>query len=208
MYGNTSANDPSATRIFPYIMSKLVDYFSFKNSRFSVTKSKETTARISLYRVLKIPCIYTMEASFCGADQGEFKDMHFESEHFKNCGRQLFFALIVYCKIDCHEVLFGQKKQIEAGEADTPELKLDDVISEFDTKKEELICQSDTDSDDGSDSEPSEDNMSDKEISKILPVKIKKKPNRLVSQGSFKKRQKELENKLKEKAAAKREELK
>ena len=50
--------------------------------------------------------------------------------------------------------------------------------------------------------------MSEREIAKLLPVKIKKKPNRLISQGSFKKRQKELENKLKEKAAAKREELK
>lgn len=64
MYGNTLPDDPSSTRIFPYIMSKLADYFSFKYSRFSMTKSKETTARISLYRELKIPCIYTMEASF------------------------------------------------------------------------------------------------------------------------------------------------
>jgi hypothetical protein len=71
MYGNTMSNDPSATRIFPYILSKIVDYFSFEYSKFSVTKSKETTARISLFRELKIPLIYTMEASFCGADKGE-----------------------------------------------------------------------------------------------------------------------------------------
>lgn len=64
MYGNTIPEDPAATRMFPYIMSKLLDYFSFKYSRFSVTKSKETTARISLFRELNIPCIYTMEASF------------------------------------------------------------------------------------------------------------------------------------------------
>lgn len=64
MYGNNMPNDPSASRIFPFIMSKLVDYFSFQYSRFSVTKSKETTARISLFRELNIPCIYTMEASF------------------------------------------------------------------------------------------------------------------------------------------------
>jgi hypothetical protein len=33
-------------------------------------KSKEATARISMWKELKIPAIYTMEASFCGADRG------------------------------------------------------------------------------------------------------------------------------------------
>jgi len=37
-------------------------------------KSKEATARISIWKELKIPAIYTMEASFCGADQGTLKD--------------------------------------------------------------------------------------------------------------------------------------
>jgi len=64
MYGNNINDDPSSTRMFPYIMSKLTDFFSFSSSKFSMTKSKETTARISLYRELQIPCIYTMEASF------------------------------------------------------------------------------------------------------------------------------------------------
>ena len=64
MYGNNISDDPSSTRMFPFIMSKLTDYFSMKYSRFSMSKSKETTARISLYRELGIPMIYTMEASF------------------------------------------------------------------------------------------------------------------------------------------------
>jgi hypothetical protein len=52
-------------------MSKLCDYFSFEQSRFSVHKSKEETARVTLWRELMIPCVYTMEASFCGADKGD-----------------------------------------------------------------------------------------------------------------------------------------
>ena len=54
--------------MFPYILSKLCDYFSFEQSRFSMHKSKEATARISMWKELKIPAIYTMEASFSGAD--------------------------------------------------------------------------------------------------------------------------------------------
>ena len=80
-------------------MSKLCDFFSFEYSRFSVHKSKEATARITLWRELKIPNVFTMEASFCGADKGELKDKHFQPEHFMIAGRRLLEALIVYCKI-------------------------------------------------------------------------------------------------------------
>ena len=41
MYGNTVKDKPTITRIFPYIMSKICDFFSFEQSRFSVCKYKE-----------------------------------------------------------------------------------------------------------------------------------------------------------------------
>jgi len=50
MYGNTQSDKPEATRLFPFIMSKLCDYFSFEDSRFSMHRSKEATARIAMYR--------------------------------------------------------------------------------------------------------------------------------------------------------------
>lgn len=68
MYGNTSVDGPEKYRLFPYIMSKLLDYFSYDYCRFSCHKSKESTARIALFRDLKITNIFTMEASFCGAN--------------------------------------------------------------------------------------------------------------------------------------------
>ena len=68
MYGNTNSEAPEETRVFPYILSKICDYFSFGYSWFSMHKSKEATARISMFREIKIPAIYTMEASFSGAD--------------------------------------------------------------------------------------------------------------------------------------------
>lgn len=60
--------------MFPYVLSKLCDYFSFEYSRFSVHKSKEATARVALWREVNSPMIYTMEASFSGADKGQLKD--------------------------------------------------------------------------------------------------------------------------------------
>jgi cytosolic carboxypeptidase protein 2/3 len=55
-------------------MSKLCDYFSFEQSRFSVSRTKDGTARVAMFKELGIPNIFTMEASFCGADRGKYKD--------------------------------------------------------------------------------------------------------------------------------------
>lgn len=99
MYGNNFDNRPHATRVFPFIMSKLLDFFSFEYSRFSVHKSKEATARVTLWRELKIPNVFTMEASFCGADKGALKNKHFMPEHLMLAGRKLLEGLIVYMKL-------------------------------------------------------------------------------------------------------------
>jgi hypothetical protein len=37
-------------------------------------RSKEATARVAIYKEVKIPSIYTLEASFSGADRGHLKD--------------------------------------------------------------------------------------------------------------------------------------
>jgi len=76
-------------------MGKLLDYFSYNYSRFNYSKYKEATARISLFKELKIPNIFTMEASFLGADTGEFQGKHFNTTHFEKAGYILFEALIV-----------------------------------------------------------------------------------------------------------------
>jgi hypothetical protein len=110
MYGNNIKEKPHATRVFPYIMSKLCDFFSFEQSRFSMSKFKDSTARIAMFRELGIVNIFTMEASFCGADRGKFKDQHFTTDYLMLAGRRLLESLIVYCKIDVHQSI----KQIKS----------------------------------------------------------------------------------------------
>jgi cytosolic carboxypeptidase protein 2/3 len=80
MFGNNYANNPESTRFLPFIMSKLCKNFSFEHCSFVVRKSKEATARISMWKMLKIPAVYTLEASFCGADIGPNAGYHFEQE--------------------------------------------------------------------------------------------------------------------------------
>ena len=100
MYGNNIQTDWSGTRIFPFIIAKLLDYFSYNYSRFNYSWYKEATARISLFKELKIPNIFTMEASFLGADTGELNGKHFNTLHFEKAGMVLFEALIIYAGIN------------------------------------------------------------------------------------------------------------
>jgi hypothetical protein len=74
-------------------------------------KSKESTARIAMYRELKIPAIFTLEASFSGADMGQFKDRHFTTEHLMLMGRKVLEAIIVYQKIDVPKVLLEAQQR-------------------------------------------------------------------------------------------------
>ena len=105
MYGNSLPERPEETRVFPLILSKLCDFFSFESSRFSMHRSKEATARVTMFREIKIPCIFTMEASFSGVDIGKLEGKHFQTDHLMMMGRKLLETLIVYCKIDVYATI-------------------------------------------------------------------------------------------------------
>jgi cytosolic carboxypeptidase protein 2/3 len=46
-----------------------------------MSKGKDGTARIAMFKELNISNIFTMEGSFCGADRGKYKDQHFTTEY-------------------------------------------------------------------------------------------------------------------------------
>ena len=68
MYGNNYRLNPEATRLFPYMMSKISPSFAFKKCSFLMQRRKEATSRMTMFRELQIPAVYTLEASFCGSD--------------------------------------------------------------------------------------------------------------------------------------------
>ena len=113
IYGNNYSENPESTRLFPFIMSKVLDSFSYEASRFSIHKSKESTARVSMWKELKIPAVYTMEASFCGPSIGKNAGLHFTTEHFMESGKKLCLALLIYCDVDVPKSLreINQRKK-------------------------------------------------------------------------------------------------
>ena len=56
-------------------------------------KSKEKTSRITLWRDLKIPNVFTMEASFCGSEK---LACHFTCDQYMEIGKQLCRGIIYY----------------------------------------------------------------------------------------------------------------
>lgn len=65
-YGCNYRDEPLKTRIFPFLLSKLNEKVSFPESRFSIEAYKESTARVTLWKELHSPNIFTLEASFYG----------------------------------------------------------------------------------------------------------------------------------------------
>jgi len=96
MYGNNYAENPEATRLFPYIMEKLQpQMFKYKKCTFNIGKLKEGTGRVQIWKLLKIPAVYTLEASLCGADKKSSLP-HFVPQSLYDCGRYLCLSILVY----------------------------------------------------------------------------------------------------------------
>lgn len=53
-YGCSYKEDPIAARVFPYMISKLNSKISFQDCRFKLSKQYEKTARITLFKELRV----------------------------------------------------------------------------------------------------------------------------------------------------------
>ncbi|KAL4483318.1 hypothetical protein ABPG72_007960 [Tetrahymena utriculariae] len=80
-YGCSYREDPLKTRIFPYLLSKINSKVSFGESRFSMDQYKESTARITLWKELRAPNVFCLEASFYGYKKSE---QNMTSQHQQN----------------------------------------------------------------------------------------------------------------------------
>lgn len=98
MYGCTIPNAPEESRLFPFILSSISPFFVYHYSRFGNQRgTKESTARMSIFNELKgHPCIYTMESSFCGNDEGPFAKYHFSTDNLMQTGVDFCRAILIH----------------------------------------------------------------------------------------------------------------
>ena len=189
MYGCNFKNSPQTCKLFPFVLSKVSPVFSFNGSRFGVQKSKESTLRVSLFKELKIPNIYTLEASFCGADSGKYKNYHFTGEILADMGRDLCKSILLISQnstLSRNPTLKKPllkstiKKPLKKAEPQvilniTKTFNIDSILKEMLDKEEILHTGEENCSSSGSDSEPSEDNLDYEDLKNLLPVAVQKK---------------------------------
>ena len=97
MYGCANQKaDRLKERIFPLLFNKNTEHFSFVNSNFVVHKSRETTARVVMWREFNLINSFTLECSFCGPTSGLYKDCHFSISLLKDLGKNFCLTLIDY----------------------------------------------------------------------------------------------------------------
>lgn len=75
--------------ILPELLEKVSDEFSLKDCAFSITKSKEPSQRIALWRQFNLERCYTMESTYCGFDNGVLQGKQIGIFDLKRMGTHL-----------------------------------------------------------------------------------------------------------------------
>jgi hypothetical protein len=168
IYGCNNKQKPEECRILPLILSKINKVFNFNYCKFGVQKSKESTARVCLYKELKTcPNIFTIESTFSGIDFGDSAGEHITIEQLAGIGRDLCRSLLVYGEImtppELTEIYGSNPNLITT--SDFKEAIINELLAD-----KKLLKAGDGDSSGGSDSEPSEDNLPIEEVAKVVPI--------------------------------------
>ncbi|PAA87586.1 hypothetical protein BOX15_Mlig013964g4, partial [Macrostomum lignano] len=87
------AEDPGY-RALPRLLAQSAPAFSWSNCCFAVEKAKEATARVVVWRQMRIQCAYTLEASYSCCDQGLYRGFHMGVRELEEMGAKLAECLI------------------------------------------------------------------------------------------------------------------
>ena len=164
MYGCSDPNNPKLTRTFPFLLSKISNFFLYKSCSFRMQKSKESTLRISVYKETRVFNTYTLESTFSGCDFGPKSGIHLTTEDLKQMGKDLCITIMVYNNL----------KLPETCQSTVPVIEKEDLIEELETNPE-ILTESNDDSSSGSESDPSEDNLNEQEIMEIFNPPLPKR---------------------------------
>nr|XP_033783692.1 cytosolic carboxypeptidase 1 isoform X2 [Geotrypetes seraphini] len=81
-------------RVLPKILSNIAPAFCMNSCSFVVEKSKESTARVVVWREIGVQRSYTMESTLCGCDQGKYKNMQIGTRQLEEMGAKFCVALL------------------------------------------------------------------------------------------------------------------
>ena len=171
-YGNYKQNKKTC-KLFPYICSKLSKIISFQQSTFSMPRYKKSTERISLFNELEdedndnIVCV---ETSFFGtSNHSPYGKIYFNSNLLKEIGRDICLGMLAYYYKFEKKTIFPdifKNLDVDMREFDS------EIIREVNEEEEEV-------EEEKSESEPSIDNLTEKQLMRLMPSKNKRRRRKL-----------------------------
>ncbi|XP_005387985.1 PREDICTED: cytosolic carboxypeptidase 1 isoform X2 [Chinchilla lanigera] len=81
-------------RTLPKILSHIAPAFCMSSCSFVVEKSKESTARVVVWREIGVQRSYTMESTLCGCDQGKYKGLQIGTRELEEMGARFCVGLL------------------------------------------------------------------------------------------------------------------
>ncbi|XP_076444257.1 cytosolic carboxypeptidase 1-like [Babylonia areolata] len=90
--------EDSGFKTLPRILHLSSPLFYLQNCSFVVERPKEATARVVVWRQIGVVRSYTMESSYCGCDQGKYKDQHINSRMLEEMGHKMCEGLLRLAK--------------------------------------------------------------------------------------------------------------
>ncbi|XP_054999544.1 cytosolic carboxypeptidase 4 [Sorex araneus] len=84
--GTGALEEDGSYRVLPQILDKLAPAFTLSSCSFLVEKSRASTARVVVWRELGVVRSYTMEASYCGCNQGLYQGLQLGTRELEEMG--------------------------------------------------------------------------------------------------------------------------
>uniref|UniRef100_A0A8C8SHA3 Cytosolic carboxypeptidase 1 n=1 Tax=Pelusios castaneus TaxID=367368 RepID=A0A8C8SHA3_9SAUR len=81
-------------RTLPKVLSQIAPAFCMSSCSFVVEKSKESTARVVVWREIGVQRSYTMESTLCGCDQGKYKGLQIGTRELEEMGAKFCVGLL------------------------------------------------------------------------------------------------------------------
>ncbi|ESN98609.1 hypothetical protein HELRODRAFT_162041 [Helobdella robusta] len=92
--GGGGKREDESYKVLPALLSSMSPAFHLTSCSYTVEKSKESTARVVVWRQMSVVRSYTMESSFCGFDQGMFKGRQINTKLLEDMGADFCRALL------------------------------------------------------------------------------------------------------------------
>ena len=193
-YGNYHEDNYAMGKYFPFSCAKKSKTIQFEKSKFKMPKYKRGTGRINLYKEFNLENVFTLETSYFGCNSGNYQNKYFTCETLQEIGRDVCNGILLYHyhtnnilgiennlydypnlkeKVENDEkIITNQFNEYINNKLKNKEESVKEINKE-EEEKEENVDTDGLDNESDSESEPSQDNLDENEILKLMP-QIKK----------------------------------